>query len=325
MRYIALEEAFFVTELADLQPAHQRLMQLLKPEFAERYERRLPDFTDYRLAEMDEAGIDMQVLSLTSPGLQVDIDAERARTNARFANDHLAKIIAQHPDRFRGFAALPLQDPAAAAAELERAVTEDGLCGALVNDCICGPGGRYLDAPEYDELWSAVESLGVPMYLHPGAPPADRWRVIDGRPELYGATWSWAAEVSGHALRLVFGGVFDRHPGATLILGHMGEFLPFQRSRLDSRYATIETTTPLQRPPSAYLGTNIVFTNSGVFSPAVMLGAVLEVGADAVMFSVDYPYESSREAVQGFERTTLSAGDREKIAHGNAERLLRIR
>ncbi|ORW95444.1 amidohydrolase [Mycobacterium sp. IEC1808] len=324
MRYIALEEAFFVTELADLQPAHQRLMQLLKPEFAERYERRLPDFTEYRLAEMDEAGIDMQVLSLTSPGLQVDIDAERARTNARFANDYLAKVIARHPDRFRGFAALPLQDPAAAAAELERAVTEDGLCGALVNDCISGPGGRYLDAPEYDELWSAVESLGVPMYLHPGAPPADRWRVIDGRPELYGATWSWAAEVSGHALRLVFGGVFDRHPGATLILGHMGEFLPFQRSRLDSRYATIATTTPLQRPPSAYLGTNIVFTNSGVFSPAVMLGAVLEVGADAVMFSVDYPYESSREAVQGFERTTLSAPDREKIAHGNAERLLRI-
>jgi 2,3-dihydroxybenzoate decarboxylase len=137
-------------------------------------------------------------------------------------------------------------------------------------------------------LWSAVESLGAPLYLHPGAPPADRWRVIDGRPELYGATWSWAAEVSGHALRLVFGGVFDRHPGATLILGHMGEFLPFQRSRLDSRYATIATATPLKRVPSAHLGTNVVFTNSGVFSPAVMLGAVLEVGADAVMFSVDY-------------------------------------
>jgi 2,3-dihydroxybenzoate decarboxylase len=327
MRYIALEEAFFIPELADLQPAHQRLMQLMKPEFADRYQRRLPDFTEYRLTEMDEAGIDMQVLSLTSPGVQVDIDAEPARANARFANDYLAKIIAQHPDRFRGFAALPLQDPAAAAAELERAVTQVGLCGALVNDCISGPGGRYLDAPEYDELWSAVESLGVPLYLHPGAPPADHWRVIDGRPELYGATWSWAAEVSGHALRLVFGGVFDRHPGATLILGHMGEFLPFQRSRLDSRYATLEieaTTTPLERPPSAYLGTNVVFTNSGVFSPAVMLGAVLEIGADAMMFSVDYPYEASHEAVQGFERTTLHPSDREKIAHGNAERLLRI-
>lgn len=324
MRYIALEEAFFIPELAELRPAHRELMALVRPELGERYERRLPDFTEYRLSEMDDAGIDIQVLSLTSPGLQIELDAERARDSARFANDHLAKVIAQQPDRFRGFAALPLQDPAAAARELERAVSLDGFCGALVNDCITGPGGRYLDAPAYDELWSAVESLGVPLYLHPGSPPADRWRVIDGRPELYGATWSWAAEVSAHALRLLFGGVFDRHPGATLILGHMGEFLPFQRSRLDSRYATIPTATPLQRAPSAYLGTNIVFTNSGVFSPAVMLGAVLEVGADALMFSVDYPYESSREAVEGFERTTLSAADREKIAHGNAERLLRI-
>jgi len=296
----------------------------MKPEYAERYDLRLPDFTEYRLAEMDDAGVDIQVLSLTAPGLEVDIDAERARNNARFANDYLAQVIGEHPDRFRGFAALPMQDPAAAATELERAVTQHGMCGALINDCITGPGGRYLDAPEYDEVWSAAESLGVPLYLHPGAPPADRWRVIEGRPELYGATWSWAAEVSGHALRILFGGVFDRHPGATMILGHMGEFLPFQRSRLDSRYRTIPATPALERAPSDYLGTNIVFTNSGMFSPAVMLGAVLEVGADAVLFSVDYPYESSVDAVRGFERTTLSAGDRDKIAHGNAERLLRI-
>ncbi|WP_454561540.1 amidohydrolase family protein [Mycobacterium haemophilum] len=326
MRYIALEEAFFIPELAHLQPTSepQRMMRRFKPEYTERFERQLTDFTEYRLPEMDNAGIDIQVLSLTVPGLQVDIDAEQARHNACFANDYLAKVIGEHPERFRGFAALPLQDPAAAAAELERAVTQHGLCGALVNDCVTGPGGRYLDAPEYDELWSAAESLGVPLYLHPGAPPADHWRVLDGRPELYGATWSWAAEVGGHALRILFSGVFDRHPGATMILGHMGEFLPFQRSRLDSRYAASAATTPLKRVPSAYLGTNIVFTNSGVFSPAVMLGAVLEVGADAVMFSVDYPYESCYDAIQGFERTTLSAGDREKIAHGNAERVLRI-
>lgn len=328
MRYIALEEAFFIPELAERQPVskYQQLVKRMQPQWAERCQLRLPDFADYRLAEMDDAGIDIQVLSLTSPGLQVDIGAEQGRDNARFANEYLAKVIGEHPDRFRGFAALSLQDPAAAAAELERAVTQDGLCGALINDCITGPGGRYLDAPEYDEVWSAVESLGVPLYLHPGSPPAERWQVIEGRPELYGATWSWAAEVSGHALRILFSGVFDRHPGATLILGHMGEFLPFQRSRLDSRFAStsLAVTSTLQRAPSAYLGTNIVFTNSGVFSPAVMLGAVLEVGADALMFSIDYPYESSYDAVRGFERTTLSAADREKIAHGNAERLLRI-
>ena len=325
MRYIALEEAFFIPELAERQPI-PALPLTFKTEFAEQIRPRLTDFSEYRLSEMDNAGIDIQVLSLTVPGLQVDIEPGLARDNARFANEYLAKAIGEHPDRFRGFAALPLQDPAAAAAELERAVTQDGLCGALVNDCVYGPGGRYLDAPEYDELWSALETLGVPLYLHPGAPPADHWRVIEGRPELYGATWSWAAEVSGHALRILFSGVFDRHPGATLILGHMGEFLPFQRSRLDSRYATLATTatTALKRMPSEYLGTNIVFTNSGVFSPAVMLGAVLEVGADALMFSVDYPYESSHEAVAGFEQTTLSATDREKIAHGNAERILRL-
>ncbi len=259
MRYIALEEAFFIPELAELQPMSDSEHFFQSLGFAagigERFERRLTDFTEYRLPEMDDAGIDIQVLSLTAPGLQVDIDADRARDNARFANDHLAKIVDQNPDRFRGFAALPLPDPDAAAAELDRAVTQHGFCGALVNDCVSGPGGRYLDAPEYDEVWSAAESLGVPLYLHPGGPPADRWRVLDGHPEMYGATWSWAAEVGGHALRILFGGVFDRHPDATMILGHMGEFLPFQRSRIDSRYAVTAPTAALKRAPSAYLGT----------------------------------------------------------------------
>jgi 2,3-dihydroxybenzoate decarboxylase len=140
------------------------------------------------------------------------------------------------PARFRGFAALPMQDPEAAAAELDRCVRELGFCGALVNDHL---QGHYLDEPRYDEVWAALEELSVPLYLHPGAPPADRWKVLNGRPDLYGATWSWAAEVGGHALRIIYGGVFDRHPGATLILGHMGEFLPFMRSRLDSRYHTL--------------------------------------------------------------------------------------
>jgi 2,3-dihydroxybenzoate decarboxylase len=327
MRYIALEEAFFIPELAERQPtppggvprtAH------FNPQATDRFAARLPDLAQYRLPEMDEAGIDIQVLSLTVPGLQVDIEPELACSNARFVNDYTAEMVAKEPDRFRAFAVLPLQDPSAAAVELERAVTELGFCGALVNDCIFGPGGRYLDAPEYDEVWSALESLRVPLYLHPGTPPVDHWQVLQGRPELYGAPWSWAAEVGGHALRLVFSGVFDRHPDATLILGHMGEFLPFQRSRLDSRYQTMNPQHPIGRLPSAYLGTNIVFTNSGVFSPATVFGAVLEVGADAVMFSVDYPYESSLEAVAGFERTLLSPGDRAKVAHTNAERLLRI-
>jgi len=317
VKYIALEEAFSIPGIAD---PMSRLSSRTTP-YAQEWLRKLPDFTEYRLPEIDSAGIDIQVLSLTVPGLQIDIDAATARDNARRANDYLASVVSEHPTRFRGFAALPLQDPVAAAAELNRCVDELGFCGALVNDHL---GGRYLDDPLYEPVWEAVESLGVPLYLHPGAPPADDWRVLNGHPELYGAMWSWAAEVSGHALRILCSGVFDRHPSATMILGHMGEFLPFQRSRLDSRYATTSSDYRLQRPPSAYLGTNIVFTTSGVFSPAALAGAVLEVGADAIMFSVDYPYESSHDAVAGFERTTLSPQDREKIAHANAERILKI-
>jgi 2,3-dihydroxybenzoate decarboxylase len=293
MRYIALEEAFSIPDLADRQPSPWPANRFSQHYLAD-WARKLPDFTEYRLPEMDAAGIDVQVLSLTVPGLQADVDAPAARDDARSANDYLARVVADHPDRFRGFAALPMQDPSAAAAELGRCVGELGFRGALVNDHF---QGHYLDEPRYDEVWAALEELSVPLYLHPGAPPADHWKVLDGRPELYGATWSWAAETGGHALRIVYGGVFDRHPGATLILGRL---------------------------PSAYLGSNVVITTSGVFSPAALTGAVLEVGADAVLFSVDYPYESSHEAVAGLERTTLSDSDREKIAHGNAERILRL-
>ncbi len=319
MRYVALEEAFSIPELED-HPSPWLGFRFSQRHIAD-WARKLPDFTEYRLPEMDAAGIDVQVLSLTVPGLQANTDERTARDDARFANDYLAQVVAEHPDRFRGFAALPMQDPKAAAEELDRTVRELGFCGALVNDHF---QGHYLDEPRYDEVWAALEELSVPLYLHPGAPPADRWKVLDGRPELSGATWSWAAETGGHALRVIYGGVFDRHPGATLILGHMGEFLPFMCSRLDSRYLTLDLEAPLRRMPSAYIGSNVVITTSGVFSPAALTGAVLEIGADAVMFSVDYPYESSHEAVTGLERTTLSDSDRHKIAHGNAERILRL-
>jgi 2,3-dihydroxybenzoate decarboxylase len=318
MRYIALEEAFSIPGLTDRQPSPWPGFRFSQRYIAD-WDRKLPDFTEYRLPEMDAVGIDIQVLSLTVPGLQADTSTV---DDARFANDYLAQVVAGHPDRFRGFAALPMQDPKSAAEELHRCVRQLGFCGALVNDHF---QGHYLDEPQYDEVWAALEELSVPLYLHPGAPPADHWKVLGGRPELYGATWSWVAETGGHALRIIYGAVFDRHPEATLILGHMGEFLPFMRSRLDSRYLTLDVEAPLRRMPSAYIGSNVLVTTSGVFSPAALTGAVLEIGADAVMFSVDYPYESSYQAVAGFERTTLSDSDRDKIAHGNAERVLRIK
>jgi 2,3-dihydroxybenzoate decarboxylase len=175
--------------------------------------------------------------------------------NAGWVNDQLAAVVGTHPDRFRGFAALPLQDPAAVAAELRRCVEELGFCGALVNDCATA---WNLDRPGFDVVWSTVASLGLPLYLHPGSPPADRWDVLTEHAELTGALWSWGAETAGRALRILFGGVFDRHPEATLMLGHMGEFLPYQRSRLDSRWMIVASERTLERAPSDYIGTNIV-------------------------------------------------------------------
>ncbi|EXU67291.1 amidohydrolase [Streptomyces sp. PRh5] len=320
MTYIALEEAFIIPELFARQPSSPQKIQV-SDQYVKDWGRRLGDFEEYRLPDMDAHGIDIQVLSLSVPGIQADTDAGTAVDNARFANDFLAQTIARHPTRFRGFAALPLQDPAAAVTELQRCVEQLGFKGALVND---HTQGRYLDDPAYEELWSALEELRVPLYLHPGSLPCDDWHVMRGRPEMYGASWSWQAETGGHAMRLIYAGVFDRHPAATLILGHLGEFLPFQRSRIDSRYRSLRVDEPLQRMPSQYFGSNILITTSGVLAPEAVQAAVLTIGADAVMFAVDYPYEVTAEAVASIEKADLPSEVKEKVAHLNARRVLRI-
>lgn len=319
MKYIALEEAFAVPGLVDRQEKFTLNLPVPADHWAE-IGRRLLDLTDERIQVMDKYGIDIQVLSLGIPGIQVEVDPRKAVDNAKFVNDYLAEQIAAAPTRFRGFAALPLQDPTAAIEELQRCVNELGFVGALVNG---HTQGHYLDEPVYDDFWSALEETGRPLYLHPSSLNDGHLRVIEGHPEMY-AAWSWGVDTGGHALRMVYGGVFDRHPNATLILGHMGEFLPFQRSRLDSRYRTIVKSRKLERMPSEYIGSNIVLTNSGVFSPAVLAGAVAELGADPIMFSVDYPYENTAEAIEGFEQTPLSDVDRAKIAYQNAERILKL-
>ena len=321
MRLIALEEAFSIPELGRRHPGFYDLGAIpVSREFGRHVAERLPDFIELRLPDMDAHGVDVQVLSLTAPGLQArKLSTADAVAAARFANDHLAKVVAGHPDRFAGFAAVPLQDTTAAVAELRRAVTELGLRGALVND---HTDGHYLDEPRFDAFWAALEELDVPLYLHPGALPRERWNLVDGCPELIGPTFTWGAETGGHALRVLYAGVFDRHPGARLILGHMGEYLPFMISRLDSRYATLDPGRSLARQPSEYVGTNIHITISGVPSPAALAGAVLAVGADAILFAIDYPWEDTASATASFAGAALSAVDRHKIAHGNAEQLL---
>lgn len=320
MGHIALEEAFAIPEFAQHQPVTQMRIRA-KPEVMQLWGERLVDFDEHRIPDMDANNIDIQVLSLSVPGIQADVDPKVAVDNARFANDYLAAAVDRHPDRFRGFAALPLQDPDAAVAELERSVAELGFVGAFVND---HTQGRYLDAPEHDELWAALQDLNVPLYLHPGSLPVESWGVLDGRPELYGASWSWQAEAGGHAMRLVYGGVFDRHPQATLILGHLGEFLPFQRTRFDSRYVTLQLDAPLELMPSAYFGRNIVITTTGVFAPEAIQAAVLTMGADSVLFSVDYPFEDTAAAVAAVADADLTPSVKEQIFQGNARRVLRL-
>lgn len=169
-----------------------------------------------------------------------------------------------------------------------------------------------------------LQDLDVPLYIHPNAVPADQWKVVQGYPAMDTAMWSWAPRTGGHAMRLILGGVFDRYPNARVILGHMGEFLPFQLSRLDFRYKVLDFKHPLKKLPSEYFRTNIAITTTGVFSHAVLIAAIGEVGVDNVMFSIDYPFESTEKAVQFIRTAPLAPADQARVAHVNAEQMLRL-
>lgn len=318
-RTIGLEEHFVTPELVGYGAGSASIIQ---PEKWREASRRLLDLTGERLAEMDAAGLDVQVLSLNSPGIQAEADAGTAVAQAAAVNDLMAATIAEHPDRFAGFAALPLQDPQAAARELERAVTGLGMRGALVN---AHTQGRYLDDPLLRVMWERAEALDVPLYLHPangvGTP-----HVIEGHPELVGPMWSWGTETASHFLRLVFGGVFDDFPGAKVLLGHMGEGLPYQMWRLDSRweYHNHHGVELARGNPSEYLRHNLYITTSGVCSAAPLLCALIALGSDRILFGTDYPFEDMATATAFLGTAPVSEADRAKIAHLNAERLLHL-
>jgi gamma-resorcylate decarboxylase len=274
---------------------------------------------DSRLELMDRYGIERAVLSLGSNGIQEEPDASAAVSAAAAANDALASLVASHPDRFSGFAALPLQDPDAAAAELDRAVTELGFKGALVNGYT--PPAEYYDDPKFWPVWERIESLGVPFYLHPRNPLPDQRRVYEGRPELLGPTWAFAVETGTHALRLITGGVFDRFPNATVILGHMGEFLPFAMHRFEARLSRIPSVK-LAKPATAYLRENFYITTSGNNHTASLQAIIADLGADRILFAADYPFEDMADGARWFDSLDLDPADQEKIARANAKRLL---
>jgi uncharacterized protein len=283
----------------------------------------LCDLGEKRVAEMDAAAIDVQVLSLTSPGME-QLDRTEAPALAREANEFLANAVRDLPTRFGGFAALPTAAPDAAVAELERTVRDYDFKGAVINGHV---QGRYLDDQFFWPILECAEALNVPIYLHPTQPPkavinasyAGFSQIVTEL--LAGPGWGWHIETAIHLIRIILGGTFDRYPRLQILVGHMGEALPFMLPRLDTMNVAV---TKLNRPITAYLRENVFYTFSGFnFIPA-FLNLLLEVGVDRIMFSADYPYQSMRQARAFLDRLPVSSLDRERIAHQNAEFLLRL-
>jgi predicted TIM-barrel fold metal-dependent hydrolase len=323
MKTIAIEEHFSTPQYQAAMKKVTGQTMSAPPHMAEAF-KKLLDLGEGRLADMDAAGIDMQVLSLSAAGLD-KLDQTTRTSLAREGNDALAEAVKAHPDRFAGFAHLELQEPDDAAAELQRCVTRLGFKGVLVSGTI---DGRFLDDPRFYPVLAEAERLDVPIYLHPAPPPPEVFKAyFSGLPDGVGtalsmAGWGWHAENGLHSLRLVVSGVFDRFPKLQLIIGHMGENIPFSLARADERLNPV--STHLQRRVSDYFQTNFHITTSGYFTLQPLLCALTVFGADRIIFAVDYPYSPNTDGRNLLNTAPLSPEDLEKIAHKNAERLLKL-
>ena len=316
---IALEEHYLTPGFVDYWRA---AVPGIDEEFARSLLAQMSELGERRIEVMDAAGIETAVLS-SAGSVQREADAALAVKVAAKGNDELAEAVARHRDRLAGFAMLPLQDPGAAADELERSVRELGFRGAMVFGHV---HGRYLDQDDFTPFWERVQDLDVPIYLHPTGSyvvPQNH----HGRPELLGPVWNWTEETATHALRLVLGGVFERFPGARVILGHMGETLPYLLWRLDSRHAFVSHGRPstlISQPPSWYIRRNITLTTAGVCAASALQCALTEMGEDNVMFSTDYPFEDITGAADFIDSTPLDPALRHKVCYDNARRILRL-
>jgi predicted TIM-barrel fold metal-dependent hydrolase len=324
MRIVALEEHFTVPSLVRRIDPDAIARHGFPPGFVGNLADKLSDLGALRLAEMDEAGITVHVLSSSGPGADL-LDGADGVAFARDINDVLAKAVSAHPDRFAGFAHLPMRSPQAAADELERTVRDLGFCGALINGLT---EGRFLDDPRFEPILARAEQLDVPIYLHPNLPPRAVFEAYyAGLPGLTGfrlstAAWGWHSETAIHVLRLVLSGALDRHPKLKLIVGHMGEGLAAMLVRSD-KILTAEAPH-LKRSVGRTVLDQVSVTTSGLFTlpPLQVLLAVF--GADRVLFSIDYPYSSNRLGRDFLDSLKLPAADLEKFAHGNADRLLKL-
>ena len=332
MKRIAIEEAFVTQAIADHwktildagavgEPGFKKMGETILADSpgTRRIHDRLVNLGEGRLQDMDETGMDMHVISLTSPGVQV-FDGEVAAELAQDANDHLANAVRAHPSRFAGLAAIAPQLPEVAAQELERAIDQLGLCGVIINS---HTKGEYLDDTKYWPILEAAESLRAPIYLHPRTPaPSMIEPYLDYG--LYFAGWGFAVETSLHAMRLIMSGVFDRYPELKIILGHMGEGLPFWLDRIDNRYllqVKIGAVPEMKRLPSEYFRKNFVITTAGMTYAAPLKLSLEMLGPEKILFAADYPYEDMAEAVQFMNTVDVSEAVRQQIFHENAEAL----
>ena len=337
-RRIATEEAFAPPEMiamyrrmferGDADVGFRGLMGFYMSSPSERAQhimRCLTDVDALRLQHMDEAGIDLQVLALTSPGVQV-MPKDEATAYARVANDYLADAIRRHPKRFAGMLAVAPQDPAAAAKEIERGVTQLGIHAVVINS---HTQGEYLSDPKFWDIFASAEAHDAPIYLHPNALPANMLQPFQ-ECGLDGAIYGFGVETGLHAMRIITAGVFDRFPKLRMIIGHMGEALPFWAYRLDYMHrATVkaqryESMQPIQRQPSEYLRENFYVTNSGVaWAPAVRFTQDF-MGMDRVLYAMDYPYQHAVDEVGVLDAMDLSIGDKTRFFQHNAEALFKI-
>src|SRR5882672_2895480 len=291
---------------------------------------RLLDIQDIRLKEMDKHGVAMMILSLNAPAVQAIHDVKQAIAVARQANDALASEVRKRPDRFAAFAALPMQDPEAATAELTRCIKELGMVGALVNGFSqtgTPDNVTYYDLPQYRPFWRAVEALDVPFYLHPRNPLPSGSRQYEGHSWMLGPNWAFAAETSVHALRLIGSGLFDEHPRLKIVLGHLGEGIPVQLWRIDNRNGWMKERHryAAKKGVGHYFRKHFHLTTSGNFHTPSLVNAMTEMGADRVMFSVDWPFEDVEEGAQWFDKAEIGEADRAKIGRANAIKLFKLK
>jgi hypothetical protein len=322
MRIVALEEhvtiAAFSDELERSAPAERGGRSGASRRDA------LEDIESARLPSMDENGITLQILSVPGPGA-VLLTPEAGPDYAKRYNDALAAVVRKHPGRFTAFAHLPSTAPEAAADELERTVREHGFRGALLSGMV---KDKFLDDPSFAPLLARAEALDVPIYIHPGVPPpAVRNAYYDGyNPQVSSvfatAGFGWHAETAIHVLRMVLSGTFDQHPRLKIIIGHMGEGLPTMLARCDDFLS--QRITGLPRSVSQTILDHVTITTSGFFSFPPFLAALLTFGADRILFSVDYPFSRNDIARKFLDDLPVSPDDKEKIAHGNADRLLKL-